>query len=261
MSRTAMIVKCRWIAMPTRKLPRVLHVGSKGRDVHALQRGLWRAGYRKPGPGGIITTPEFGDATREQLAKFQYEHGILATGKLGQPTFDKLLPWYDATALKLVDAVQATINKPVQTKRQQVVEAAWLGYNMRDNISYTQGSSRWSGITLKKYPPRYPNWADCSSFTTWCYWAYFGDGWDFVNGAFWKAGYTGTQINHGKLVAYTKARPGDLVFYGDSMWNIHHVAMYVGNGMVVSHGSNPGPSYRSIDYRPDRQQIRCYIDD
>ena len=56
--------------------------------------------------------------------------------------------------------------------------------------------------------------------------------------------------------SYAAAKIADLVFYGDP---ISHVAIYVGNGQVVSHGHDP-VQLESIDYRSDRAQIRSYLD-
>ena len=64
-------------------------------------------------------------------------------------------------------------------------------------------------------------------------------------------GYTGTLINHGTRVSASNLRLGDLVFYG--RYGITHVAIYVGFGRVVSHGSESGPLLLSTYYRSDLQ--------
>lgn len=249
-------------------LPRKLRKGSQGRDVRALQRALTNAKYRKTKTGKYELTNTFGKYLDIQLRDFQRDHKLPVTGVLDQNTFDKLWPHYDPRARDFVEKVRIARkaaedaqedNVTEDAVRMKIVQAAFLGYRNRNNIHYTQGPSRWQGIDDKRRPPRYPNWADCSSFSTWVYWLYFGFGVDFINDAYWKAGYTGTQIANGRVVSYGKAKPGDLVFYGPSYWSIKHVAIYVGNGMVVSHGSEVGPSYYQIDYRGDRQQIRTYL--
>jgi cell wall-associated NlpC family hydrolase len=53
-------------------------------------------------------------------------------------------------------------------------------------------------------------------------------------------------------------RPGDLLFYRGSNGQIGHVAMYLGDGKAVSHGSNPGPQIVRPNYRPIAQ-IRSYL--
>jgi len=129
--------------------------------------------------------------------------------------------------------------------RAGVVAAAMALYNQRSHETYTQGSSRWSGITGKVMPPNAPPSSDCSAAATWCYWTQYGSGPDFLNGQNWKAGYTGSLIQHGKTVTCTAMQPGDLVFYGSP---VNHVAIFVGNGKVVSHGSDP-VSYVAYNYR------------
>ncbi|MPZ85426.1 MAG: hypothetical protein GEV28_35585 [Actinophytocola sp.] len=47
------------------------------------------------------------------------------------------------------------------------------------------------------------------------------------------------QYGYGKSVAYGQWQVGDLLFYGGSPSSIHHVAMYIGDGMLV-HASTSG---------------------
>jgi len=140
--------------------------------------------------------------------------------------------------------------------RTAVVNAAWALYNQRAKEVYSQGSNRWSGIKGHVCPPAAPPASDCSSSTTWAYWTVFGSGADFINNQGWNAGYTGTQIDHGKETSSPK--PGDLVFYGKSRSSISHVAMYVGGDKVISHGSDP-VQYVSKNYRSDLQFIKSYL--
>jgi cell wall-associated NlpC family hydrolase len=97
---------------------------------------------------------------------------------------------------------------------------------------------------------------------TWCYWA---AGAPDPNGRnFDGLGYTGTQIGNGTAVTLEQAQPGDLVFYGkkvdpDPQAGITHVALYVGNGNVISHGSESGPHLVQVDYRSDRKLIKSYV--
>jgi len=152
--------------------------------------------------------------------------------------------------------------KPKTTARERAVRAAMLGVKHRDQIIYTQNPPRWDGINraCRAFRGQFPRSADCSSFVTWCIWDALGgqkSGADRVNGANWKAGYTGTQISHGRRVSPQDARPGDLVFYG-SGGQIGHVAILVDDNKVVSHGSNPGPMVLAANYRPI-VQVRSYL--
>lgn len=128
-------------------------------------------------------------------------------------------------------------NQTVATaKRTKMMDAAKALINKKTH--YTQDSRRWNGITNKKYPPDAPTYSDCSSAVSWIYWTVFGGGSDFLNGQNWKAGYTGTQQAHGKSISLSQASHGDLVMYGWQSPGVpEHVAMWVGNGYVVSHGS------------------------
>lgn len=146
-----------------------------------------------------------------------------------------------------------------------VVQAAVLGLHHAPELHYTQGAKRWEGITSKLVAARghYPNNADCSAFATWCLWnglyVLFGVR-DVVNGADWRAGYTGTMHTHGKVVAHREnVQHGDLALYGDPYGRSGHVAVCVGGGHVISFGSEPGPFLLPIDYRADCREIRRYI--
>jgi len=144
--------------------------------------------------------------------------------------------------------------------RQGVVNAAWALYNERSHEVYTEDGRRWSGINSNVRPPKAPAYSDCSSAATWCYWTVCGGGTDFVNGEGWKAGYTGSMIGHGRVVAASKMQPGDLCFYGHSYSNIAHVAIYVGSGKVVSHGHDPVGVYPyTTAFNGPLQQIRSYF--
>jgi len=130
---------------------------------------------------------------------------------------------------------------PVSGGRAGVVTAAWALYNNRASGHYTQSSpQRWIGITNRVYPPSAPTYSDCSSAATWCYWTQYGSGTDFINGQNWKAGYTGTMLDHGTVVSVANAQAGDLCFYYTP---VSHVSIYIGDLKVISHGSDPVSSY------------------
>ena len=74
-----------------------------------------------------------------------------------------------------------------------------------------------------------PDTFDCSGLTLWAY-AQVGISLPHSSRA---------QYGYGKSVAYGEWQPGDLLFYGSSPGSIHHVAMYIGDGMLV-HASQDG---------------------
>lgn len=138
--------------------------------------------------------------------------------------------------------------------RQRAGRAAVTGYKHRGVIHYTQGGKRWDGIRTRDHALEgdYPNWADCSAYVTWCYWdatRMYKLG-DFVNGAGWRAGFTGTMVRHGVQISYNKLITGDAIFYGGTWSRPHHVAIYIGKGLVISHGSESGPLLLRWNYRP-----------
>lgn len=146
--------------------------------------------------------------------------------------------------------------------RRRVVAAAWTFYRVgRYAAVYSQGAGRFSGIAKhrRSYRGEIPPESDCSASSTWELWDATRR-WnlaDFVNGAGWREGYTGTMQQHGKRVTGRKL-PGDMVFYGDQGGGVaEHVATYVGKGLVISHGG-PGVHLLRWDYRPVNE-VRRYI--
>lgn len=147
--------------------------------------------------------------------------------------------------------------------RLRAVSAFKLLYDHAPSVHYTQGASRWQGINrkLRAADGRFPTEADCSSAYTWCVWnALTGvagmDFPDIVNGSHWLAGYTGTLLAHG--VSVDDLLPGDAVIYGRGFPGVH-VAMYAGDGLVYSHGSEAGPFKIAVRYRADVLDFRRFI--
>lgn len=141
------------------------------------------------------------------------------------------------------------------------LQAAVLGLHHAPEIHYTQGMLRWQGIDRHCVAAKgeYPRYADCSAFATWCLWNGLKvpfDHSDTVNGEHWRAGYTGTLLEHG--VRVDTPIPGDLVIYGSGFPG-EHTAVVTGGGLVVSHGSEAGPFLLPIHYRSDVLEYRRYI--
>jgi hypothetical protein len=142
--------------------------------------------------------------------------------------------------------------------REMVIQAAYLGLKNAKALHYTQGARRWEGIQkkLRAWRGQFPKYADCSSFATWCLWQGLGHFHvrDVVNGENWLAGFTGTQLSHGKRVVHeSNIKHGDLALYNG------HVAVCVGGGMVISHGSEGGPYLLPLHYRSDLLEVRRFI--
>ena len=151
---------------------------------------------------------------------------------------------------------------------QAVVAAAYHGAALNALTRYTQGPERWSGIDHHVHYPRVPPAADCSAWASWLFWdarirRRGHAGTDLLNGLGWQAGNTDTMIIHGR-----RHRGGvewwfagrTLLFYGGPKngSDPEHVAVWVGNGLVATHGRDAGPEIRGWKYRLDFVQARAY---
>lgn len=122
---------------------------------------------------------------------------------------------------------------------------------------YTMGASRWQGIAERLIAARgrFPAYSDCSSSFTWAWWQVLGDGEDVLNGASWRAGYTGTLLSHGKRV--TSDVEGAAALYGSGFPG-KHVVYCLGDGKGISQGSEAAPFLVDLDYRSDLMELRTY---
>ena len=228
---------------------RTLRKGDIGPDVLGTKRALVKAGTLTYPPADELTR-QFGNRMLAGLERFQKRAGITVDGVYGLESHRHLMRYFDAYGAYLMGLSKG--ETPAITSRQRVANEAVWGYNNRGQIHYAQVRP----MRMLDMGHRLPQTGDCSEFATVCYKrascpdpnARLFDG----------AGYTGTLAQHGRLVSLSQARPGDLVLYGGG-WPYHHVAVYVGFGRVVSHGSEGGPYLVPIDYRSDRRQIRSYL--
>jgi hypothetical protein len=205
----------------------------------------------------------FGPATRKQLIVFQKRIHARPNGVYNYTTHRQLVlrGGYSKTAKRaLVYIYDQRVRKQHQVlvvhqrKAVQIIaaHAVKVGGN---SLPYTQGPSR---SNLPPWP-RIPPATDCSGFATWVLYqagaggpiGYFGPG--------SSVGWTGTLRTQGVHISNTRQpnlQPGDLVFYGYPP-NWGHVAVYIGGGLVVSHGG-PGVNIYRYDYRSPGE-VRRYI--
>lgn len=197
-----------------------------------------------PPDGGY--SDDFGAPLAHWLIRFQHAHDVRADGVYGPATHRELRPFFDARGAHLM----ALPTGP--SLRQGIVNEATFLYNARDHVHYEQ----FRPMQSLDDGHRLPQTMDCSENATVCY---KRAGAPDPNGLGYNGlGYTGTLARQGRAVTLNEARPGDLVLYGEP-WPHHHVAVYVGFGRVISHGSESGPLLLPVDYRSDRAMIRSYL--
>lgn len=236
-------------------LPRELRWKDHGRAVTAMQRGLKAGGWRKMRPTGDYYRP-----TVRQVEAFKRAKRLpVKNGKVfGYAAHKAMLPHYDAYDGWLMSHDHEAA---AERMRWRVVTTAFTFLSAAPRVHYTQGPMRMQIVRTRDLPPLTTGdiWEDCSSLVTACYWIGTDGKLDPNDYGFdGRTGWTGTLSRNGRSVTLAGARPSDLVFYGSGPpWN--HVAMYVGAGRVISHGSEPGPYHLPIDYRGDRGLILNFI--
>jgi hypothetical protein len=228
---------------------REIRLNNAGPDCKAVKRALARAGFGPKLLAGL--TPIFGKYAVLNLRHFQTANKLDVDGVYGRATHARLVPHFDAYGAKMYLSYEST--------RHKVVEAARYFFGIEPRVHYTQGPQRMMIVRERLRPPLAAEkqvYEDCSSFATGCYWL---AGAQDPNGrGFDGYGFTGTLAVHGHPVSLREAKPGDLIFYGwGAPW--HHVTIYIGNGLCISHGSERGPVVEPIDYRRDRGEIRSYL--
>lgn len=239
------------MSLPYVPYTRRIKQGTVGKDALAVKRALSAAGFMQW--GGFTKT--FGPFAVKALKNFQRANGLVADGVYDLADHKKLAIYFDPYGAFLMG--QAATN-PIDEKRRAIVATAMFGYSHRSTMHYTQTALRMWGVRNKVKPPKVPPYEDCSSFSTWCYWV---AGAPDPNGPVYNYngyGYTGTMVEHGRKIEPRDLKLGDLVFYGRRAVP-SHVAVYVGSGRVVSHGSEVGPLLLARTYRSDHHSCRTYL--
>lgn len=222
--------------------------GSYGTETaRATAYAKWRLGY-----------PPYPQDRRARVLRSFRSYGLVLRGYLlpkGRPGARTLPGTY---LVRLHKRRPAPVLQHVSSRDEKIqlgLETAVYAAHHEWLTGYTQTYLRWAGMHMAPLPaPPQPSWADCSSFVTWVYWvAHLPD----PNGLEYRAGFTGTLATHGFRVSFTSLKPGDLVLYGGP-YPYRHVTIYIGNGLVVSHGSQSGPHIASTFYRWDAAEARRY---
>lgn len=251
------------MAAPNVAFTRKMQQGMRGRDIVAHKRAICRAFpelYPWPKKGftdyfGVY----LGNAVKasclvmnikpRKIIDLEY-HEALEKRKKRRDTSE----WaFDAYSIKLAKDFYDYYQK--RQVRHRIVEAGFFWYGHRTQIHYSQIRP-----FQKRKPPQIPTMWDCSAFVTNCY---YGGGASDPNGrGFDGQGYTGTLLSHGTKISFSKIQPGDLILYGYSrgkpgfvVGSPTHVALFVGEGRILSLGSYP-MGYYEYNYRGD---LNCCV--
>lgn len=115
---------------------------------------------------------------------------------------------------RLTAAQRKTLNNPGDTTTKFTAPSGVINTILQAALSRQGDEYVWGGSG--------PTQFDCSGLTMWAY----------AHGGITLPHSSSAQYQLGSPVASGQWQPGDLLFYGTSS-NIHHVAMYVGNGEIV----------------------------
>ena len=161
-------------------------------------------------------SPVCGAACRELLRTVQRHAGLSQDAILGPRTANVLRPWF-----------------PIAYQRERMVNVGMWGVHHEPAIYYNQ-------LRPMNFSPILPKTMDCSYFVTFCaYWANVQD----PNGLHYAGeGNTTTMFYNLSHIEKSLLTPGDLVIWGgEQLHELSHVAIWKGEGYIISHGSTQGP--------------------
>lgn len=257
------------------QLARSMHAGHRGDDVEALKRALHHAGVYPGNPKKFTHT--YGESTTRAVKAYQRQYNrrhpkakrkLAVTGVYNEATHRMLVRArnYDQYGAWLMSQ-HSTPGTPsdLQIQRKLVSCALFLISNAW-RIHYSQeieGPHRRMSIVRDKMKipfDMHEMWEDCSGGVTGLYW---NVGLPDPNGRGYDGyGYTGTLVTHGQHVSLSPGawKIGDLLIYGPSLSDTHHVTMLISNGgSCFSHGQEAGPLNVPWNYRSDLIAVRRYF--
>lgn len=249
------------------RICRTIRPGTNGADVIAVKRALSRAGFMRW--GGF--TPTWGEHAVRACRAFQAANGIPKSGDYGPRTHTRLLgtspkagggesAWDDHGLRMLRDFCELTGERQV---RKKIVAAAEFWNERRHEIDYALRRP----FPLVD-PPGVPPWSDCSGFVTLCHRAGGANNPNVQGGQRlpWNGhGYTGTLLDGGRRRERADdLLPGDAIFYGFTKSptpafprnSPTHVALWLGEGKVMTHGKAEGPERKHYTYWTE---INCFV--
>jgi hypothetical protein len=244
----------------------------QGRDVVAVQRGLHfirrqldDAGFQEPPVKG-----RYDQVMAKNVAIFQKDRGIEDDGVYNEKTHKALgfsfqilpggkhHPAIDGFGVWLFERCA------VVSARHRLKRAAMFAHGTAPWHYAGPGApaemqrKRMQGVRDALLPADHPIFEDCSSGFTWlCYVAGIPDP---NNLGYNGTGFTGTMVGHGRQVKEPDI--GDAVFYKDPGGGSApgHVAMFLGDDRVWSHGSEDGPFIVDVHgHGTPIHSIRSYV--
>lgn len=207
-------------------------VGNCGPSIRAMDTALIKLKFRKSPPANC-----YGKATANQVGAFQRSLHYKVTGRYTLVTHRAIVKRHGYTAAERDVLIKRAHYQYVLTYRKAIQTIAAHEVLVGSRLPYSQSGSR------SNFPawPRIPPATDCSGLTIFTEYqagagpqvGYFGPG--------SPVGWTGTLAVQGVVVPHgAPLQPGDIVLYPSASargppWG--HVAVVVGHGLVVSHGS------------------------
>lgn len=171
-----------------------------------------------------------GPATVKQIKTFQLRHSIPSSGIYGSVTHAALASHYTKAQ---VGDLKFLADQRIRKLRYQTIGIVTAHAKLFEHrMIYCNNGSLASCGLRGVWPawPDVPHHTDCSGYVSW---VFFQAGLPNPNGS--GVGTTKTLIYHGSPIPHNgPLHVGDLVFYGANT----HVAIYIGHGLVSSHGQN-----------------------
>jgi hypothetical protein len=183
-----------------------------------------------------------GVAATKQIKELQRRHKIPQSGIYGLRTHRALEHAY--THRQVLDLIYLQRRHLDALRRSTILVVTSHAYQQRSQMGYCDHGSLASCSRRGEWPPwpGVPTHTDCSGYVSW---VLFQSGVPNPNGV--GVGSTRTLILHGSRIPVNgPLKVGDLIFYG---YNNSHVAIYIGHGLVSSHG-RPGIDIHPYGYRP-----------
>lgn len=183
-----------------------------------------------------------GAATTNQIKTLQRRHKIVPSGIYGLRTHKALSHAYSRQ--QTLDLIYLQRRHRDALRRSTILIVTAHAFQQQGLMGYCNDGQLRHCSRRGEWPawPDVPRHTDCSGYVSW---VLFQSGVPNPNGV--GVGNTGSLILHGARIPINgPLKIGDLIFYG---YNNSHVAIYIGHGLVSSHGQ-PGINIHPYGYRP-----------